>query len=174
MEFLRTCARYSGCLAKALLLGSARRFRLASFAALLASSLDFLQGTSEKIHFQGLLGKQPLGYSDVPLPPLAQALRALRATCRGLLHSPPVLAPTHQRFRTSSSAPRPFAEISGSISSSSRCFLSRKLCPILCVTSRVHSTGSGGCGNAAWPRATVRAKTAAHRLAEFTLADSQF
>ena len=42
--------------------------------------------------------------------------------------------------RTSPAAPRPFVEISGSISSSSRCFLSRKLCPILCVTSRVHST----------------------------------
>jgi hypothetical protein len=31
-------------------------------------------------------------------------------------------------------------EISGSTSFSSRCSLSRKLCPILCVTSRVHST----------------------------------
>jgi hypothetical protein len=51
--------------------------------------------------------------SDVPLPPLAQALRLCRATCRGILVLPPVLAPTHQRFRTSSSAPRPFAEISG-------------------------------------------------------------
>src|SRR5215469_6958829 len=52
--------RYSGCLAKALLLGSARRSRLASFAALLASSLDFLQGTFEKIHFHGFLGQQLL------------------------------------------------------------------------------------------------------------------
>src|SRR5215470_16907670 len=87
-----------------------------------------------------LFGRQPRACSDVQFRPLAQSLRVLRATCRGILVLPPVLAPTHQRFRTSSSAPRPFAGISGSTSSSSRCILSRKLCPILCVTSRVHST----------------------------------
>ncbi len=71
---------------------------------------------------------------------LTNELRVLRATCRGTSVLPPVLAPTHQRCRTSSSASRPFAEISLSISFSSQRFL-RKLCPILCVTSRVHSIG---------------------------------
>src|SRR5260370_16372742 len=53
-----TCARYSGCLAAASLLGSGRRCRLARAAFALASSLDFLQGTSEKIHLQRLLPHQ--------------------------------------------------------------------------------------------------------------------
>jgi hypothetical protein len=42
------------------LLGFGRRCHLARVAALLASSLDFLQGTFEKIHFQSFLGQQTL------------------------------------------------------------------------------------------------------------------
>ena len=48
------------CLARTSLPGSGRRCPLASSAALLASSLDFLQGTFEKIHFQRLFPQQPL------------------------------------------------------------------------------------------------------------------
>src|SRR5205814_9891341 len=57
--------RYSGRLAKILLLGSARRCRPASFVAFLASSLYFLQGTSEKIHLQGLFCQQLLQAMDL-------------------------------------------------------------------------------------------------------------
>jgi hypothetical protein len=57
---------------------------------------------------------QPRACLDVQFRPPAQSLPVSRATCRGILVLPPVLALTHQRFRTSSSAPRPFAEISGS------------------------------------------------------------
>jgi hypothetical protein len=63
---------------------------------------------------------QPRACSDVQFRPPAQSLPVLRAACRDILVLPPVLALTHQRFRTSSSAPRPFAEISGSIASFSR------------------------------------------------------
>jgi hypothetical protein len=38
------------------LLGFGRRCQLARIAAPLASSLDFLQGSFEKIHFQSFLG----------------------------------------------------------------------------------------------------------------------
>jgi hypothetical protein len=48
--------------------GTARRCHRARVAAILASSLDFLQGTFEKIHFQSLLGQQPLKL--FVLPPL--------------------------------------------------------------------------------------------------------
>jgi hypothetical protein len=47
------------------LLGFGRRCHLARIAALLASSLDFLQGTFEKIHFQGFLGQQTLQPVDL-------------------------------------------------------------------------------------------------------------
>jgi hypothetical protein len=47
------------------LLGFGRRCHLASFAFLLASSLDFLQGTFEKIHLHGLLRQQPLQLMDL-------------------------------------------------------------------------------------------------------------
>jgi hypothetical protein len=46
------------------LLGSGRRCHLARAAAALASSLDFLQGTSEKIHLQGLLCQKLLQAMD--------------------------------------------------------------------------------------------------------------
>src|SRR6202035_2907463 len=55
-----TNARRSSRLAMASSPGFARRCLLASPAALLASSLDFLQGTSEKIHLQGLFRQDPL------------------------------------------------------------------------------------------------------------------
>src|SRR5882762_8124859 len=45
-------------------LGSGRRCHLARAAAALASSLDFLQGTSEKIHLQGLLCQKLLQAMD--------------------------------------------------------------------------------------------------------------
>jgi hypothetical protein len=45
------------------LLGSGRRCHFARVAAL-ASSLDFLQGTSEKIHLQGLLCQKLLQAMD--------------------------------------------------------------------------------------------------------------
>jgi len=46
------------------LLGSGRRCHFARAAAALASSLDFLQGTSEKIHLQGLLCQKLLQAMD--------------------------------------------------------------------------------------------------------------
>ena len=57
---LTTCARYSSCLAATSLPGFGRRCLLARPAAPLASSLDFLQGTFEKIHLHRLLAQQPL------------------------------------------------------------------------------------------------------------------
>ena len=44
--------------------GFGRRCLLASVAALLASSLDFLQGTFEKIHLQRLVNQHALQQSD--------------------------------------------------------------------------------------------------------------
>jgi len=76
----------------------------------------------------------------MPLPQV-QPSRALCATCRGivvLLLAPKPIPPHRCR---SACARRPSAEISGNISFSSLWFLSRKLCPILCVSSRVHFTG---------------------------------
>src|ERR1700691_2713661 len=57
---VRTYARRSSHLATASSLGFACRCLLARPAALLASSLDFLQGTSEKIRLQGLFRQDPL------------------------------------------------------------------------------------------------------------------
>src|SRR5882762_4932969 len=59
-----TCARYSACLAMTSLLGSGRRCHFARAAVALASSLDFLQGTFEKIHLQGLLCQKLLQAMD--------------------------------------------------------------------------------------------------------------
>src|ERR1700678_1526206 len=56
----RTYARSLSRLARASVLGFARRCRLARSVALLASSLDFLQGTFEKIQFQRFLRQKPL------------------------------------------------------------------------------------------------------------------
>src|SRR5216683_7681621 len=64
LAYSGTCARYSGCLAMTSLLGSGRRCHFARAAAALASSLDFLQGTSEKIHLQGLLCQKLLQAMD--------------------------------------------------------------------------------------------------------------
>src|SRR5215467_15659967 len=86
-----TFARYSRCLARASLLGSRRRCRLARVAAPLASSLDFLQGTLEKIHFHRLLRQQPL-----QLPDLLAQLR-----CAGnrfpMLHRLQLISPLVQK-----------------------------------------------------------------------------
>src|SRR6266699_3809067 len=70
---------------------------------------------------------------------LVQPSPASCATCTGISVAPRVLALTHRHLHKSPCVRQPFAEISGSISFSSLWFLSRKLCPILCVTSRVHS-----------------------------------
>src|ERR1017187_3254695 len=51
-------------LAKASLLGFRRRRLLATDTALLASSLDFLQGTFEKIQLQGLVNQHALQLVD--------------------------------------------------------------------------------------------------------------
>src|SRR6267378_7638820 len=61
------------------------------------------------------------------------------ATCRGTSVVPRVLALTHRHLHKSPCVRQPFAGISGNTAFSSLWFLSRKLCPILCVTSRVHS-----------------------------------
>lgn len=79
-------------------------------------------------------------HSPVTLLPQAQPFRVSCATCTGIAWSLPIPGPTPLHRRRSSCAPRPSAEISGSTVFSSRWFLSRKLCPILCVISRVHST----------------------------------
>ncbi len=71
---------------------------------------------------------------------LVQPSPASCATCTSTSALPRVLALTHRHLHKSPCVRQPSAEISGSISFSSLCFLSRKLCPILCVTSRVHST----------------------------------
>src|SRR5262244_1349432 len=55
-----TCARCSGHLATASLPEFDRRCLLARLAARLASSLDFLQGTFEKIHLQRFLRQNSL------------------------------------------------------------------------------------------------------------------
>jgi hypothetical protein len=47
------------------LLGSGRRCHFASFAFPLALSLDFLQGTFEKIHLHSFFGEQPLELMDL-------------------------------------------------------------------------------------------------------------
>src|SRR5438094_7747678 len=70
---------------------------------------------------------------------LVQPSPASCATCRGTSGVPRVLALTHRHLHKSPCVRQPFDEISGSISFSPLWFLSRKLCPILCVTSRVHS-----------------------------------
>jgi hypothetical protein len=54
----------SGYLAMTSLLGSGRRCHFARDAVALASSLDFLQGTFEKIHLQGLLCQKLLQAMD--------------------------------------------------------------------------------------------------------------
>src|SRR6267378_2122602 len=61
------------------------------------------------------------------------------ATCTGTSVVPRVLALTHRHLHKSPCVRQPFAGISGNTAFSSLWFLSRKLCPILCVTSRVHS-----------------------------------
>src|SRR5205814_8911769 len=60
-----TCARYSSYLAMTSLLAFGRRCHPASSVFLLASSLDFLQGTFEKIHFHRLFGEHSLQLVDL-------------------------------------------------------------------------------------------------------------
>src|SRR6266550_7811051 len=73
------CARYSSCLAMTSLLAFGRRCHPASSVFLLASSLDFLQGTFEKIHFHRLLGEHSLQLMD-----LLTVGRRVRAGPRGI------------------------------------------------------------------------------------------
>src|SRR5207245_3213034 len=60
------------------LLGFGRRCHLASFASPLASSLDFLQGTFEKIHLHRLFCEQSLKLMNL----LAVGRRVRSRTCR--------------------------------------------------------------------------------------------
>ena len=152
-----TCARCSGCLAKTLLLVSARRCRLASFAALLASSLDFLQGTSEKIHFHGLFCQKLLQAMDFFA--VSGCVRARPRRFLSCFNHFQLLAPLVEAPRSYPEFSRQLTDIFASlhpcdghslkfpgVSLSLHCgFLSRKLCPILCATSRVHSTSRGTC-----------------------------
>jgi hypothetical protein len=55
-------------------LGFDRRCHLASSTSPLASSLDFLRGTFEKIHLHGFFGDQPFELMDLPT-----AVRRMRA-----------------------------------------------------------------------------------------------
>src|SRR5260370_36926868 len=133
------------------LLGSGRRCHFARAAVALASSLDFLQGTFEKIHLQGLLCQKLFQAAD-----FLAVSRCVRAGTRRFLSwfnhlqlpAPLVEAPrTYPEF--SLSLTDIFASLHPCDSHSLKFpgvslslhlwFLSRKLCPILCVTSRVHS-----------------------------------
>ena len=90
------------------------------FAAVLASSLDFLQGTFEKIHFQCLLRQQPLQlvfslraciHADV-LRRRSRRPRsdpADRATCTAAADERPVPPTAPRCCRSPSSAPPPSA-----------------------------------------------------------------
>src|SRR4029077_9974324 len=60
-----TSARFPSCLASTLRPGFGRRCLLARAFFPLASSLDFLQGTFEKIHLQRLVRQQPLQLGDL-------------------------------------------------------------------------------------------------------------
>src|SRR2546426_71947 len=70
---------------------------------------------------------------------LVQPSPASCATCRGTSALPRVLALTHRHLHKSPCVRQPFAEISGNTVSSSPVVPLRKLCPFLCVSSRVHS-----------------------------------
>src|SRR5690606_33959896 len=87
-----TCARYSDCLASASLLGFGRRRLLARAAAAPTSSLDFLQGTFEKIRLQRLFRQHPLQLSDfrLQLSFLRRCRRSLPVVHRLQLSLPPV------------------------------------------------------------------------------------
>ena len=147
-----TCARYSGCLAMASLLGSVRRYHLARTAAALASSLDFLQGTFEKIHLQSLLCQELL--QEMDFFAVSRCVRAGPRRFVSWLNALQLPAPLVE-------APPPYPEFScqrldiftgfhafnghalkfpGIPFPLHLWFLSRKLCPFLCASSRVHSS----------------------------------
>src|SRR5262249_10320788 len=112
---------------------------------------EALTDTSEKIHFEGLLCQQPLQ----PLVLFAVGSRVRARTCRFVawlnrfeLRAPLVEAPwSYPKFSRQLTnvlaCPHPLHGLSlkfPGVSLSLHCgFLSRKLCPILCATSRVHS-----------------------------------
>src|SRR6266849_9614322 len=138
------------------LLGSGRRCHLARAAVALASSLDFLQGTFEKIHLQGLLCQKLLQAMD-----FLAVSRCVRAGPRRFLswfNHLQLPAPLVQAPRSYPEFSRQLTDIFASLHpcdshslkfpgvslSLHVCFLSRKLCPILCATSRVHSIRSIG------------------------------
>src|ERR1700722_4928497 len=90
------------------LLGSGRRCHFARAAVALASSLDFLQGTFEEIHLQGLhlpkvassdrfpCGERTRAGWAATLLVLAQSSPVFCATCTGTSVVPRVLALTHR------------------------------------------------------------------------------
>src|ERR1700746_1743504 len=140
------------------LLGSGRRCHLARAAAALAASLDFLQGSAEKTHIQGLLCQKLLQAMD-----FLAVSRCVRAGPRRFLswfNHLQLPAPLVEAPRSYPEFSRQLTDIFASLHpcdshslkfpgvslSLHWCFLSRKLCPILCATSRVHSTSRVGRG----------------------------
>src|SRR5882762_3690753 len=133
-------------------LGSGRRCHLARAAAALASSLDFLQGTSEKIHLQGLLCQKLLQAMD-----FLAVSRCVRAGPRRFLSwfnhlqlsAPLVEAPRSYPefscqltdiFASLHAFDSPLLKFPG-VSLSLHCGSFPGNCALfLCVSSRVHST----------------------------------
>src|SRR6185312_15845370 len=110
-----TFAQYSGCLASTSTSRSGRRCRPARFRVVLASSRDFLQGTPEKIYFQGFVCQRLLQSTVFPLQPALIALFCLpfRAIQRSQLITPLVQhRPMHPKlfgqFQNTVAVPHPF------------------------------------------------------------------
>src|SRR5882672_7831804 len=136
------------------LLGSGRRCHFASAAVALASSLDFLQGTFEKIHLQGLLCQKLLQAMD-----FLAVSRCVRAGPRRFLSwfnhlqlsAPLVEAPRSYPefscqltdiFASLHAFDSPLLKFPG-VSLSLHCGSFPGNCALfLCVSSRVHSTRS--------------------------------
>src|SRR6201981_872209 len=136
------------------LLGSGRRCHLARAAAALAASLDFLQGSAEKTHIQGLLCQKLLQAMDFLA--VSRCVRAGPRRFLSWLNHLQLPAPLVEAPRSYPEFSRQLTDIFASlhpcdghslkfpgVSLSLHCgFLSRKLCPILCATSRVQSSRS--------------------------------
>ena len=117
-----TSARHSVCLAAASTPGFGRRRLLATAAAAVASSLDFLQGAFEKIHFQRLIPQQTPQRADLLAQfPLAGGDRRTGApppsapsdfaTCTAALGESPAPSTALSRSGSFSAAPVPSSGI---------------------------------------------------------------
>src|SRR5713101_2242791 len=82
--------------------------KTASLAALLASRLDLLQGTCEKIHLQDLLGQHPLESADL-FP--ERRLSRMRWRSFAALHRLQLLAPPIQQPSTDAEFLREFHNV---------------------------------------------------------------